>query len=125
MNNENLINNDDLTPSERRERASKAGKASGEARRARRTLREVVRMMLDEEIPTKDGGKVTKRAAMAEKMLREAVQKGNIKAAKLVADWSGEAPTKQELTGEDGAPLLVTFAEIDARFKAVNEHKDD
>lgn len=101
------------------------GIASGEARRAKRTLREVVRMMLDEEIPTKDGGKVTKRAALAEKMLREAVQKGNVKAAKLVADWSGEAPTRQEITGEDGQPLLVTFAEIDARFKAVHEHKDD
>lgn len=124
MENENLTNTI-RSADEARELGRRGGIASGEARRAKRTLREVVRMMLDEEIPTKDGGKVTKRAAMAEKMLREAVQKGNIKAAKLVADWSGEAPTKQEITGEDGAPLLVTFAEIDARFKAVNEHKDD
>ena len=122
---ENLISLADRTKEEQRAIARAGGIASGEARRKRKQMREEMQILLDEEITTASGNKVTKRAAMAEKMLREAVQKGNIKAAKLVADWSGEAPTKQEITGEDGAPLLVTFAEIDARFKAVNEHKED
>lgn len=45
-NDENLIKNSDLTPSERREKASRAGKASAEARRKKKTMREALEMMM-------------------------------------------------------------------------------
>lgn len=121
---ENLISLADRTTDEQRAIARAGGIASGEARRKRKQMREEMQIMLDEEITTASGNKVTKRRNFLARVYHDAME-GNAKAQKLVVDISGEAPTKQELTGEDGAPLLVTFAEIDARFKAVNEHKDD
>lgn len=124
MNNDNLIPLSERTKSAQREIQSAGGKASAEARRKRKQMREEMQILLDEEITTASGNKVTKRRNFLARVYHDAME-GNAKAQKLVVDISGEAPTKQELTGEDGAPLLVTFAEIDARFKAVNEHKDD
>lgn len=121
---ENLISLADRTKDEQRAIARAGGIASGEARRKRKQMREEMQILLDEEITTASGNKVTKRRNFLARVYHDAME-GNAKAQKLVVDISGEAPTKQELTGEDGAPLLVTFAEIDARFKAVNEHKDD
>lgn len=121
---ENLISLADRTKDEQRAIARAGGIASGEARRKRKRMREEMQILLDEEITTASGNKVTKRRNFLARVYHDAME-GNAKAQKLVVDISGEAPTKQEITGEDGAPLLVTFAEIDARFKAVNEHKDD
>lgn len=45
-NEENLIKNSSLTPSERRERARKAGKASGAARRRRKKMKTVLSDLL-------------------------------------------------------------------------------
>lgn len=45
-NEENLIKNEDLTPTERRERASKAGKASGAARRRRKKMKTALNDLL-------------------------------------------------------------------------------
>lgn len=121
---ENLISLADRTKDEQRAIARAGGIASGEARRKRKQMREEMQILLDEEITTASGNKVTKRRNFLARVYHDAME-GNAKAQKLIVDISGEAPTKQEITGEDGAPLLVTFAEIDARFKAVNEHKDD
>ena len=50
---DNLIKNEDLTPSERRESARRAGIASGKARREKKTFRECLKLMMDEQAPDK------------------------------------------------------------------------
>lgn len=50
---DNLIKNEDLTPSERRESARRAGIASGKARREKKTFRDTLKLMMDEDAPEK------------------------------------------------------------------------
>lgn len=57
MNDENLLKPNDLTSSERRERASKGGKASGRARREKANLRKLAQQVLDDSYTDKDSGK--------------------------------------------------------------------
>lgn len=45
-NEQNLIRNEDLTPSQRRENASKAGKASVKAKKKRKAMKEQMEMLL-------------------------------------------------------------------------------
>ncbi|MEG0323248.1 MAG: hypothetical protein RR619_04565, partial [Raoultibacter sp.] len=54
---ENLIPNDQRTPSQRRANASKAGKASAKARRERKAMRELAQIVLD--TPMKAGKRDT------------------------------------------------------------------
>lgn len=105
MNNENLIPTSERSESEAREMGRKGGIASGEARRQKRTMREIAREVLHTMVKRNDGTEIEKAVLIANKMAMDAAQ-GNTKAAKLLVDWSGEAPTRQELTGEDGAPLI-------------------
>lgn len=51
---ENLISLADRTTEEQREIAKKGGKASGEARRKKRDMRELMKLMLEENIGGKD-----------------------------------------------------------------------
>ena len=51
-NEQNLIKNEDLTPSQRRKNASKAGKASVEAKRKRKAMKEQMEMLLS--LPVKN-----------------------------------------------------------------------
>ena len=51
-NEQNLIRNEDLTPSQRRENASKAGKASAKAKRKRKAMQEQMEMLLS--LPVKN-----------------------------------------------------------------------
>ncbi len=53
-NEENLIRNEERTPSERRENARKAGKASGEARRKKRDMKKTMEMLLQLSPRTKE-----------------------------------------------------------------------
>lgn len=105
MNNENLIPFNERTEKEQRAIQSAGGKASGEARRQKRTMREIAREVLHTMVKRNDGTEIEKAVLIANKLAMDAAQ-GSVKAAKLLVDWSGEAPTKQEITGEDGAPLI-------------------
>lgn len=53
-NEQNLIKNEDLTPSQRRENAKKAGKASVEARRKRKAMKEQLETILSLPLTLKD-----------------------------------------------------------------------
>lgn len=116
MNNENLRR---LSSDEAREIGAKGGKASGEARRLKRNMRQVARMVLDELVPTNGAGEQEVRYVIAKKLALEA-SKGSHKAAKLLVDWSGEAPQKSEITGADGAPLFSSMTREQAR-KIIDE----
>ena len=84
-NEQNLIRNEDLTPSQRRANASKAGKASAEARRRRKTLKEELLILLEQ----KD---YQEKISLA---LLEQARKGNTKAYEIIRDTIGERPVEQ------------------------------
>jgi len=87
--NANLRPFNTLSESERRELSSKAGKKSVEARKERKTMKEHLLMLLSE-------GKVQDNILIA--MIKEAEEKGNVKAAEFIRDTIGEKPTdKQEI----------------------------
>ena len=105
MGSDNLIPQSERTKEEQRRIAQMGGIASVEARRKRKQMREEMQILLDEEITTASGNKVTRRRNFLARVYHDAME-GNAKAQKLVVDISGEAPMKQEITGEDGAPLI-------------------
>ena len=61
MNENNLIPNEERTPSERRENARKAGIASGKARREKKTIQKILADLLDGQI--KDNPQFAKLAS--------------------------------------------------------------
>ncbi len=100
-NEQNLIQNKETTPSERRENARKAGVASGEARRARKTLKETLLMMLEE-------GNTQNDITLA--LLQKALN-GDTKAYEVIRDTVGEKPTdKIEQSGELNNTITVKFS---------------
>lgn len=123
MNEQNLKPFTQMTESEQRKIASMGGKASAEARRKKKLMREVMQDCLDETITLKNGDEITARYALAKKHLQKGIA-GDAKSAKLVIDWSGEAPTRNEFTGEDGAPLRITIENIDKLYDELRSNKD-
>ena len=59
-NNGNLIKNEDLTPSERRESASRAGKASGKARKEKADLKKRLQLLMQMEADPKVAAAMSK-----------------------------------------------------------------
>ena len=96
---DNLVPNEDRTPEERRENARKAGIASGVARRKKRDLREACLAILDTEITTKTGEKMTGSEAMVAKLFQQAMN-GNIKAFIALRDTSGQKPVERVQVAE-------------------------
>lgn len=70
---ENLIQNRDTTPEERRENARKAGKASARSRRAKSDLRKAMQALLDGTYKNSDGKAMTGHEAIASTILHEAL----------------------------------------------------
>lgn len=86
-NEQNLIKNEDLTPSQRRENAKKAGQASVEAKKKRKALKEELEMLLS----LKKENDKTYQECMSIALIEEAL-KGNTKAFEVIRDTIGEKP---------------------------------
>lgn len=84
---QNLVRNEDRTPSERRENARKAGKASGEARRKKKAFRESLLMLLETE--NKDGKNY--QDAVVVGLVKRAAS-GDPRAIELMLEIIGESP---------------------------------
>ena len=106
---DNLVPNEDRTPEERRENARKAGIASGVARRKKRDLREACLAILETEITTKTGDKMTGSEAMVAKLFQQAM-KGNIKAFIALRDTAGQKPV-DKLVVSDVDPSVINEVE--------------
>lgn len=88
-NEQNLIKNEDLTPSQRRANASKAGKASAKKRAERKTLREELLLLLEE-------GEMQKKISLS---LLQGALNGNTKAFEIIRDTIGEKPKENIKVG--------------------------
>lgn len=145
---QNLVPNDQRTPSQRRANASKAGKASGKARRERKAMQELARAILD--MPLKAGelddaafladtvkrdsegnpiigenGKpIHKNLTVGQAALMAQASKavgGDSQALAFLRDTAGERPTeKVEVSGE----VERAAADIKAMIAAKKAAKD-
>lgn len=98
---QNLIKNEDLTPSQRRKNASKAGKASAKKRAERQTLKEELEILLQK--LDEDGKTYQERMSIA--LIKEAF-KGNTKAYEIIRDTIGEKPKENiGISGEINNPF--------------------
>ena len=73
------------------EEASKGGLASAEASRKKRDLRRALELLLEKEMNSKDGTKMTGSEAITAKLFAEAL-KGNVKAFEVIRDTVGQKP---------------------------------
>lgn len=105
MNEQNLIKNENLTPSQRRKNASKAGKASVKAKREKKAIKEYIETFMEkplenEQVKAKlqelgiDVKDIDNKMAMVYAQWIEAM-KGNTKAFENLLNYSGEKPVEQ------------------------------
>jgi len=110
MNEQNLKPNTERTPKEREELARKAGQASGEARRRAKGMREWVRLFGETpQTVTMPDGTQTETSMLGAVVLGQirAAQKGNTKAASLLADLLGERSVNIALgDGDEARPEI-------------------
>ena len=104
-NEQNLIKNEDLTPSQRRKNASKAGKASAKKRQQNKTFKEIINKFLDGQVSDDrlkqqmvefgfTDKEVSNKSCAVFALWKEAI-KGNTKAFELLRDTIGEKPIEQ------------------------------
>lgn len=106
---DNLIPNSERSPEEVRENGRKGGIASGVARRRKKDLREACLAILETEITTKSGDKMTGSEAMVAKLFQQAMQ-GNIKAFIALRDTAGQKPV-EKLVVSDVDPSVINEVE--------------
>lgn len=125
MNEQNLIPNEQRTPSERRENAKKAGIASGEARRKKRDLKLAMQALLEADVKDKRTGETMSGAeAIALAQYRKAL-KGDAKAFELIRDTSGQKPVeKVEQVNIDGE-YVDKINELKAFFNGEEQQTDN
>lgn len=123
-NEENLIPNEERTPSERRENARKAGIASGKARRRKRSMKEAADLFLS--LPVSDKRKFNKavrRYVNVEDIdnqmlmimgLVDAATDGDAGAAKVVIDLLGERTPREDAEQDQLARAAELLGGIDS-----------
>lgn len=132
MNDENLIRNEDLTPSQRRENARKAGKASVRARRDKRDSKERMKMLMSLPCPDGEGGilksDITGKPVSVGEALDIALIKkglsGNVKAICAIYDLLGLYEIRVKT---DSTIRTQTLEEIDAeleRLRRIDEQAE-
>lgn len=123
-NEENLIPNEERTPSERRENARKAGIASGKARRRKRSMKEAADLFLS--LPVSDKRKLNKAVRryvdvedIDNQMLMimglvDAATDGDAGAAKVVIDLLGERTPREDAEQDQLARAAELLGGIDS-----------
>lgn len=118
-NEQNLIKNEDLTPTQRRENARKAGKASAAKKQERKKMRELLELALmacDEETGEKNNVVIT--AALVKK-----AKAGDTKAYEVIRDTIGEKPVDKVQNDLTLTQALVVFdktPDVDDEDETVN-----
>ncbi len=102
MKNKNLAGKgfESRTTEEQREIAKQGGIASGKARKEKKQLKELLQMLMEQEVGRgKNGEAITGATAMATKAMQEAIR-GDWKAWELVRDTAGQKPVDKVMISE-------------------------
>jgi hypothetical protein len=97
-----MANEQNLRPSEYKlsqEEAKKGGINSGIARREKRDLRKCLEMLLERDIPTKNGEIMSGAEAITAKLFEQAL-KGNVKAFETLRSTVGQDPVQKIMVAE-------------------------
>ena len=113
-NEQNLVRNEDRTPSQRRENARKAGKASAAKRAERKTFREGLLLLLNEPMQDKNGNPTDKtpQDAIIAALVKRAAN-GDTRAFEMIRDTIGEKPV------QDVKVSTGDFSALDDAFKGM------
>lgn len=127
-NEKNLIPNSERTPEELRRITSAGGKASGIARRRKRSLREAADLYLSMPVANRrKWNAIAKEGVDPEDIdnqmamiigLTQAAMGGDAKAAKIIVDLIGEAPTD---SGKDTNNLLEAIKDTEVNTDDIPE----
>lgn len=134
MNDQNLIRNEDRTPSERRENARKAGKASGARRKQRKMLSELINYFGTANASEKEQDVMEKLGIKPEMMTRDMqivvslynkAMKGDVAAFNAIRDIKGEKPTESlNVNLPSTVRIEIVDADYDADFASSEEQVD-
>lgn len=102
----NLKNFKDMSVEERREIAKKAGIASGESKRKKKSMREWAKVLGEEEIVNSNGDKLERIGVIILQQMNAAM-KGDIKAAKFIAELLGETGLNVNLNTADNNKITI------------------
>lgn len=102
----NLKNLKDRPVEERREIAKKAGIASGESKRKKKSMREWAKVLGEEEIVNSNGDKFERIGVIILQQMNAAM-KGDIKAAKFIAELLGETGLNVNLNTADNNKITI------------------
>ena len=105
MNEQNLIPNEQRTPSERRANATKAGIASGKARREKKAMRELLEDALAKVIKSKSGEEATKKE-VASIRIADGMANGDPKMLEIGLKILGDFTQKQEIEITSDQPIF-------------------
>lgn len=107
-NEQNLIKNEDLTPTQRRENARKAGQASAAKKQERKKLRELleIALMMDDEATGEKNN-----IAITSALVNQA-KSGNTKAYEVIRDTIGEKPVDKVQNDVTLTQALVVFDDV-------------
>lgn len=98
-NEQNLIPNDQRSPSEVRANGAKGGRASGAARRRKKDLKTALQILLDKKYTDSKGIKMTGTELISTKLFEQAL-KGNIKAFETIRSTVGQDPVQKVMVSE-------------------------
>lgn len=110
-----MANEQNLHPCEyhlSQEEAKKGGINSAKSRREKRDLRRALEMLLEREVQTADGEKVTGAQAISARLYREALQ-GNVRAFEVLRDTVGQKPV------ENVNIMTADFSALDDAFDSI------
>ena len=114
-----MANEQNLRPSEYKlsqEEAKKGGINSGIARREKRDLRKCLEMLLERDIPTKNGEIMSGAEAITAKLFEQAL-KGNVKAFETLRSTVGQDPI-QKIMVADVDPTVINEVEAIVKGEA-------
>lgn len=115
-NDKNLIQNQSLTPSERRDNARKAGIASGKARRERQQIRAIAQEVLSGTFTVEDR-ELTGSELLTQKII-EVIQDTSHK------DWYKTVELLVKLTNSDVTPTELELSEAQAAYRLEQTKQD-
>lgn len=108
MNEQNLKPQSTRTKKEQREIAKKGGVASGVVRKARKMLKERLLLMGDQVIQNKQGEQLPREDVIALQIAQKAAG-GDLKAARLYAELTGQLVQRVEMDAELSAKRAPVF----------------
>lgn len=119
----NLVPWDDMPEEEVRKLKSAGGKASGEAKRRKKALRECLEVLLEKQMETDTGDKVSGAEALAISLFQKALE-GDVRAWEVLRDTAGQKPADKVVVSEVDKDVMDEVESMVALARAKKRDED-